>query len=556
MSNFPKSFLRLFLFAAFCTAAVNISAAEFINPVLKATHNGCTSNNLQPARFTLEVNENERIKLCQAIDKITNKLNSTNWSPELSDELQNIWRVFSSQAVTLHSMPSGISTRVAAMAKPYPKGGSAAEFSAGVYVRPEKSGKVSFFQVFLHELRHVYDFHETWANKRAVNSLELERRAYVLTSKLTQETPEKESLSDIRNFWKESWQNLPAAEISFRRDTAIRKFLHGSKYYQHFEQDPAKQMLDFSQLKTSAALNNFQYANQNAGSREGGRLPPRRLPPVTSLLLPQNIRESGFNLEKPKNPLDEKEILRVALSNEKKLYYGMSNFVYNQKLAFQCWKKGKVSASFHEDNRVARTESGDALLQTISPHPSPNSTSCILDSRNLKTDFTETFWASPALEKMPIRFAGFEKVNGKTLARYTVLQPDAKLFQQLTEEYANIKPFRIFVGTIFISPEDGQIVKFWGTSFPEETVTGSHKQKVWGSYSVTAVRQKLNIDGGLWVTVHIGTVAVASIGGNARPFSYTVKFENYRQEMTDVVILDDVAVADTNSSMDKTSERR
>ncbi|MGI8669112.1 MAG: hypothetical protein ACR2J3_04590 [Aridibacter sp.] len=555
MSNFSKSFLRLFLFVAFCTAAVNISASDFTNPVLKKTNAGCTADNLQPERFTSEVNQNERQKLCQAIDKITNKLNATRWSPALSNELQNIWRVFSSQAVTLHLMPSGVSTRAAAMAKPFPAGGNADKFSAGVYVRPEKSGKTSFFQVFLHELRHVYDFHETWANKTVVNSLELERRAYLLASKLTQETLEKESLSDIRNFWKESWQNLPAAEISARRDTAIAKFLHGSKYYRHFEQDPTKKMLDFSYLKTSAASNTFQYADKS-GNKEGGRLPLRRLPPATSSLLPQNIRETNFNLEKPKNPRDEKEILRVALSNEKKLYYGMSSFVYNQKLAFQCWKKGKVSASFVEDNRVARTENGDALLETISPQPSPDASSCILNSRNLKTDFTETFWASPALDKMPIDFAGFVQVGGKTLARYTVLQPNAKLFQQLTEQYANIKPFRIFVGTIFISPEDGQIVRFWGTSFPEEMVTGSHKQKVWGSYSVTAVRQKLNIDGGLWVTVHIGTVAVANIGGNARPFSYTVKFENYRQEMTDVVILDDVAVSDANSPTDKTGGRR
>jgi hypothetical protein len=199
--------------------------------------------------------------------------------------------------------------------------------------------------------------------------------------------------------------------------------------------------------------------------------------------------------------------------------------------------------SFSENNTVARSVAGNALLQPVSFQTpvsnSPNSP-CTLDNQSLKTDFTETFWASPALEKMPIRFAGFVEIDGQILARYTVLQPGEKLFNELANQYSSIKPFRVFVGTIFVSPTDGQIVKFWGTSFPEDTVTGnSGNEKVWGSYSVTALRQKLNIDKGLWVTVHIGTVAVANIKGSSRPFSYTVNFENYRQSKTDVRVLDD-----------------
>jgi hypothetical protein len=266
--------------------------------------------------------------------------------------------------------------------------------------------------------------------------------------------------------------------------------------------------------------------------------------------LPQKIRELEFNLEKPRNPRDQAEILRAALSNEKKLYYGMQNFVYEQKLAFQCWKKGKVMGSYSENNTVARSTSGNALIQPGSFLTSATGTAvnagapCALDNQNLKTDYTETFWASPALEKMPIRFSGFVDIDGQTLARYTVLQPDEKLYKELVNQYSAIKPFRVFVGTIFVSPTDGQIVKFWGTSFPEETVTGnSGSDKVWGSYSVTALRQKLNIDKGLWVTVHIGTVAVANIKGSSRPFSYTVNFENYRQSTTEVRILDDEPIA-------------
>lgn len=107
--------------------------------------------------------------------------------------------------------------------------------------------------------------------------------------------------------------------------------------------------------------------------------------------------------------------------------------------------------------------------------------------------------------------------------------------------------FRVVVGTIYVSPEDGQIVRFGGTSFPEAGVTGVYAQRVRCTYRVKAVRQKLNIKNGLWVTVHVGTVAVASVRGKVLSFSYTVKFENYRQSQTDVKILDDeetVALSD------------
>jgi hypothetical protein len=60
----------------------------------------------------------------------------------------------------------------------------------------------------------------------------------------------------------------------------------------------------------------------------------------------------------------------------------------------------------------------------------------------------------------------------------------------------------------------------------------------------------LNIKHGLWVTVHIGTVAVANVKGKAVPFSYTVNFNNYRQAQSDVRILDEVeAVTTTPASV-------
>ena len=523
-------------------SATSLAGRNFTNPVLKSPNGGCAPDNLRSEQFATEITAGERVKLCRAIEKITNKLNETAWSPALSAELREIWQTFSNEPVTLRLMPKDVSPRTLAMAEPFPDKTNAAVFTAAVYVRPEKSEETAFFQILFHELRHVLDFYETWRNKTQLDSLEIERRAYLLMGKLTQETPEKERFSGVPKFWKESWRNRSEAEISAKRLKAVEKFLHGKKFYRDLARDPNRRTLDFSYLKTTAktadnlqASNNWQSPD-GYNRRAGEPLPRHDALPQTAVVLPQNIRNVELNLEKPKNPRDEKEILRVALSNEKKLYYGMSNFVYDQKLAFQCLKKGKVSASFTENNTVARTDDGNALFKLST---APAALPCILNYDDLQTDFTDTFWASPALEKMPMYFSGFHKVDGVTLAHYTVMQPDERLFAELAAEYPRIRPFRVVVGTIYVSPEDGQIVRFAGTSYPEENVTGAYAQKVRCTYWVKAVRQKLNVEDGLWVTVHVGTVAVANVQGKIHPFNYTVKFENYRQSETGVNVLDD-----------------
>jgi hypothetical protein len=296
-------------------------------------------------------------------------------------------------------------------------------------------------------------------------------------------------------------------------------------------------------LKTPA---NFENKKSIGGydRKEGEQMPVHNALPPTVSVLPQKVRETRFNLEKPKNSRDSKEILRVALSNEKKLYYGMSNFVYDQKLAFQCLKEGRVSASYSQNSIVTRTDDGNALFKLAA---APAALPCVLNYAALQTDFTNTFWASPALDKMPIYFSGFNEIEGKILAVYTVTQPNERLFAELANEYLQIKPFRVIVGTIYVSPEDGQIVRFAGTSYPEENVTGAYAKKVRCTYWVKAVRQKINIEDGLWVTVHVGSVAMASVQGKILPFNYTVKFENYRQSETDVKVLDDDAIAENIS---------
>ena len=113
--------------------------------------------------------------------------------------------------------------------------------------------------------------------------------------------------------------------------------------------------------------------------------------------------------------------------------------------------------------------------------------------------------------------------------------------EQRAAQHANVKNFRVFIGTIFVSIEDSQIIKFWGTSFPEAEQTNFKSARVFGSYSATAIREKLA--SGIWVTTLLNTVAVTDEKEKIKPFSYVVKYQNYRQGTTDVTILDDVETA-------------
>jgi hypothetical protein len=525
----------LFIIAAFAASAAASKAADFTNPLLKISNAGCTNGNLRAGRFSADVSLNDRLNFCSSINRVTIKLNSVRWSAGLSIELKNIWQAFSFQTVTLRKMPKGESPRMLAMSEAFPSGVVGKNFEASVYLRSENIYSDAFFQIMLHELRHIYDFYEMWRSKGRMNSIEVERRAFRLMSKISQETPERENFSSLPKFWDDSWAKLPEQEISSRRDRAIEKYLQDNKFYRDLVETNSS--LDFTYLKPVARQNQMQSVATNY-KKGGERLPNRPALPNTSGMIAQRIQELDFKLDKPRNARDQNEILRVALSNEKKLYYGMSNFVYEEKLRFQCWKQGVPVETFTENTTLARDEKGNVLLRSNSSPSTLKAPTCVSDYGNLKTDFTETFWASPMLDKMPIRFAGFVKMEGKILAQYTVLEPGTRLYNQLARKYSPDKPFRVFVGTIFVCPNDGQIVKFWGTSFPEAKITGNDSREIKGGYSVTAIRQKLNLKNGIWVTVFVGTAAVSTVEVNPFPFSYTVYFNNYRQSTTDVRILE------------------
>lgn len=511
------------------------NSTTFQNPLLSDAYKSCRPENLDATKFEAQISTSQRMLFCEAFQEISLSLDS-NWSPALKSELRQIWQVFTSENVKIRLLGKNVSSNVRAMAESFTETTTDRKFTASLYLRPERVKDKSFLPIMMHELRHIFDFYTLWKNKTSITEAELEKRAFRIIGKINQELPAGDRFSKVPTFWDDDWKHLTPGEINGKREEKIEKFMRDSAGYKHLLSNPRKYLVGY----TSNSSIMREESNPNV-KNSGEKLPQRLKIRQTRVEIPQQVKEVSFKTEKPKSSKNPDELLRAALLNEKNLYNRMDNFVYDQKLQLQCWKNQKVTENYELNSSITRTLEGDTLFdRVINSTVSPNSAvlpSCILDIETIKSDATNTFWAAPYLDQMRVKFNYFTVIDGIPVARFTVYEPTIDKFNQIAARYPNIKTFRTFVGTIFVSVEDAQIIKFWGTSFPVAKATGYKSQRVFGSYCATAVRQKLA--SGIWVTTLLNTVAVTDEKNKMKPFSYVVKYQNYRQAATDVQISDD-----------------
>lgn len=509
----------------------------FENPIILKTEKGCHLDNLKDNRFDSRLSKNDRLIFCEAVQDISQTING-NWSFELSGEIKEVWQIFLSENIIIRPMKEGVSSKIVAAAEAFTEPGR--NFNASFYIRPELVREKSFLFLFMHEMRHIYDFYAMWKAKTSLTQAELEKRGFRLMSRIYQEVQKQNYPKRVPVFFDENWKKLSLIEIEKRRDQKIEKFMRGNSLYKRLLKNPEKyrvgfvgnqgitQNADFESAVTSEEKNGIRLPNYVLGNQPEGEIP-------------QKVKELSFTTEKPAHSNDPNELLRATITNEKNLYQKMDNFVYDQNLQFQCWQKEQVVENYQTKNLVVRTKNGETLLQnlmTLDQQAKENILpDCVANFEVIKTDATETFWSAPYLDKMPVKFEYFTELDGIRVARYTVLQPTSEKYNEIAALYPKIKPFRVFVGTLFVNAEDAQIIKFWGTSYPDAVTASNQAQPTISNYCATALRRKLN--SGIWVTVILNTVALSNQNGKINPFSYIVNYENYRQGVTDVQILDD-----------------
>ena len=512
---------------------------EFTNPVVLRFADGCSNENLNSKKFSSDIKPADRAVFCEALQEVANQLNSNSWSDELGWELQQVWEVFNTENIKIRPMKRGVSKRIAASAEAFIPNSPNGNFYGSLYLRPESAKSSQFFMVSMHELRHIYDFYNVWKTQGGVTKAELEKRGFRLMGKIARETPQKESFHRLPSLWSEDWRNYGEKEIARRMEAKIVRYMAKSRFYKKLIENPNREVIGFKGRKAGRASSNIAVLGAVG---KGPRLPYLVKTSQTKKKIDQGIQDISFDISKANDQTNPEKILDAALKNEKSLYYRMDNFVYDQDLSLKCWRKQKVSERYMRTRQVARTDAGQTLFEQQNivfqaKKKKLRSPSCLPNFDSIDTDTTETFWSAPYLDEMPIKFVHFTELNGIKVARYTVYKPSLKKFNELAKKYPFINPFRVFFGSIFVSVDDSQIIKFWGSSFPEKGTTGRANSNVMASYNATAVRQKLASD--VWVTTKLETVAVANKNGKMKPFSYVVNYKNYRQGATEVLILDD-----------------
>ena len=518
----------------------------FLNPSIFRFENGCSAENVNAKRFDKELSIDEQVAFCEALQGVSVELNNNAWSPELKAELQEVWKVFLTQNVNIRPMKKGMSKRIVAAAEAFTSNQKGSGFNATLYLRPTNAKKKSFFLFTMHELRHVFDFYQLWKKRKVITQSEFEKRGFRIMGKIASETKRKESFFRLPQLWNDKWKKLSNKEIEQKREAKIESYMQKSRFYKHLVKNPNKHIVGFS---NSVSLEQgVNSADIKKG--KGERLPYLVKVNNSTSEVSQKIQNLSFTPEKAIDDQNADELLRAALVNESNLYRKMDNFVYDQSLDLRCWKKQRVVETLYQSMQVTRTTQGKVLSGNentkISSKKKKRLPSCILSLDSIETDATETFWSAPYLNEMQVKFDYFTDLDGIPVARYTVYKPTKNKFEQIAEKYPFVKPFRVFFGSIFVSVKDAQIIKFWGSSYPNATTTGVQSSEVVASYNATAVREKLA--SGIWVTTKIDTVAVANKRGKMRPFNYIVNYKNYRQSTSDVVILDDEDYIDSDKN--------
>lgn len=233
--------------------SVRAEEKKLINPLLIDQNKGCQSENLNQLRFSMELETSRKIKICQSVVQVLSRINQGVWSTNLKSELVEIWTIYSQNNVYFARMPVKESSDILAMTESFSTEKDNEQYFACIYLNKKVEEKKWFYQVFLHEIKHVFDFYYSWSKGKNISEIELERRAFRLMSQLDEETPKKIRHSKIPQLWKDKWKKLARPQIEFNREEAITNYLRKSSFYKNFlENDPNSE--DVSEKHKSIGL--------------------------------------------------------------------------------------------------------------------------------------------------------------------------------------------------------------------------------------------------------------------------------------------------------------
>ena len=234
--------------------------------------------------------------------------------------------------------------------------------------------------------------------------------------------------------------------------------------------------------------------------------------------------------------LSQPEIDRIinnVTKKEKEFREALANYVFNRSVTVQTiGMGGQITGEFRQDSFMSLSPSGQRFEKILF---APSST--LMDTSLTQEDIEDLGGVnafaldSTVLNQYNFTYVGKEKIDELNLYVFDVapkVAPDAKKTKQ-----------RFFSGRIWIDDQDLQIVKSKGKALPETKQNKFPIVETW----------RENVDGKYWfpayasVTGNDGELVFDS--GQVLRIKMEVKYNNYKQGKSEVIILDDDVIDET-----------
>ncbi len=243
---------------------------------------------------------------------------------------------------------------------------------------------------------------------------------------------------------------------------------------------------------------------------------------ILSLSANGTFAQSSNIVKKDLSQAEIDRIIKTFTSKEAEFRAALTNYVFNRSADFKTLGMGgQVTGVFRRDSLMTLTPDGTRGEKILY---SPIPTTSVVNPEDLEDLGGVTPFAlePSAISQYNISYVGKEKIDELNLYVFDVTPkviPDPKKTK-----------LRLFTGRVWVDDTDLQIVKSKGKAVPETKINKFPIVETW----------RENIDGKYWFPSYASSDdELVFDSGESYKIKLRVKYTNYRQGKSEVIILDD-----------------
>lgn len=222
-------------------------------------------------------------------------------------------------------------------------------------------------------------------------------------------------------------------------------------------------------------------------------------------------------------------IIKTFSNNEQAFRDALTNYVFNRKATIQTvGMGGQITGTYHRESFMTFARSG-GRFEKITFFPVPSLTEIRVTPEDLEDlGGINPFALEPSvINQYNFTYLGMEKIDELNLHVFDVAPkqiPNPKKTKQ-----------RMFVGRVWVDERDLMIVKSKGKAVPETKDNKFPVVETW----------RENVDGKYWFPAFsTSDDELVFDSGQSVKMKIRVRYEDYKQGRTDVIILDDTEVVE------------